>query len=94
MRQAHELNGLVALAAKQTDASLAELKLADQENPAVVYAIARAHASHGATAKANEMTEEAVHMNILPTFPYVFTRAAVAAATRSASSENAHGRPR
>lgn len=94
VRQAHELNGLVLLAARQFDASLAELALADQQNPAVLYAMARAHAGHGATAKAAEMSAQAVHMNILPTLPAVFTRAALGPATGSATSESASGKPR
>ncbi|HEX4683556.1 MAG TPA: tetratricopeptide repeat protein [Gemmatimonadaceae bacterium] len=94
VRQAHELNGLTLLEAKQIDASLGELALADQENPAVMYAMARAHAGHGATEKAREMSAQAARMNILPTLPYVFTRAAIAAATRSATSDSAGGRPR
>jgi tetratricopeptide (TPR) repeat protein len=94
IRQAHELNGLVLLEAKQIEASLAELAQADQENPAVLYAMARAHAGHGATVKAKEMYAQATGMNILPTLPYVFTRAALGGATHSATSESAGGRPR
>lgn len=94
VRQAHELIGLVALHDKRYDESLTELALADQENPAVWYAMARAYAAKGNLAKAGELSAQAARMNILPTLPYVFTRAALAAATHSATSENAHGRPR
>ena len=94
IRQAHELNGLVALAAKQFDESLAEFALADQQNPAVWSAEARAYAGRGELARAQELAGQARHMNILPTFPYVFTRASLAAATRSATSGSAGGRPR
>ena len=93
IRQAHELNGLVALAAKHYDEGLAELALADQQNPAVWSAKARAYTGRGELAKAQELSDQAMHMNILLTFPYVFTRASLAASTRSATSGNAVGRP-
>jgi tetratricopeptide (TPR) repeat protein len=94
IRQAHELDGLVALEAKEFDASLAALAQADQQNPAVWYAIARAHTGKGDVTKAKELSARAMHANDLPTFPYVFTRARLAAATGSATSESAHGTPR
>ncbi len=94
IRQSHELSGLVALAAKQFYKSLAEFAAADQQNPAVWAATARAYAGLGESARAHELTERASHMNILPTFPYVFTRASFAAATRSATSGSVDGRPR
>jgi tetratricopeptide (TPR) repeat protein len=93
IRQAHELDGLVALEAKQFDASLAALAQADQQNPAVRYAIARAHAGKGDVPKAKELSARAMHTNDLPTFPYVFTRARLAAATGSATSDSVHGTP-
>jgi tetratricopeptide (TPR) repeat protein len=93
VRQAHELNGLIALHDKHYEESLTELAMADQESPAVWYAMARAHAGKGDVAKAKEMSDAAVRMNILPTFPYVFTRAAIAGATHSATSESVRGRP-
>jgi tetratricopeptide (TPR) repeat protein len=79
VRQAHELNGLVALEAKRDDESLRELALADQEDPAVRHAMARAHAGKGELATAAEMSAQTARMNILPKLPYVFTRAAIAA---------------
>lgn len=91
IRQSHELNALVALADKRFDESLAELAMADQQNPAVWSARARAYAGLGDTARSQESIERATHMNILPTFAYVFSRASLAAATRSATSESAGG---
>jgi tetratricopeptide (TPR) repeat protein len=75
MRQAHELNGLVALEQKQFDGSLSELALADRQNPAVLYAMAQAYRGSGDAAKANAIEAQAVNMYILPTLPYVFVRA-------------------
>ncbi len=94
IREAHELNGLVALAESRFAESLAELSRADQQNPAVLSAMARAQAGRGESSKATELTSAARHMNILPTFPYVFTRASLAAATGSATSGSAGGTPR
>ncbi len=90
IRQAHELNGLVARIAKRANESLAELAQADQQNPAVWYAISRAHVARSDVRKAKECADRAEHMNILPTLPYVFTRASLAA-TRSVTSGSARG---
>ena len=94
VRQAHELNGLVAIHDLKFNESLAELAEADQENPAVLYALARAYSGKGDSAKSKELSEQAVHANILPTLPYVFTRAALAASTHSATSGTPRGTPR
>jgi tetratricopeptide (TPR) repeat protein len=94
IRQSHELDGRIALDAKEFDVSLAALASADQESAAVWYAMARAYAGKGDLAKAKDLSMRAMHLNDLPTFPYVFTRASLAAATGSATSETARGRPR
>lgn len=94
LRQAHELHGLIALADGRYDESLGELALADQQNPAVLYAMSRAHAGRGDRARAAALADQARDLNELPTFPYVFTRASLAAATRSATSGSAGERPR
>ena len=75
MRQAHGLNGLVALEEKQFDRSLAELAQADQQDPTVRYAMAAAWRGKGDPAKADELAAQAVTMYILPTLPYVLIRA-------------------
>ena len=93
IRQAHELNGDVALAAGRFDESLVEFALADLQNPAVVFGKARAYAGLGQLEKARALADAAKHANILPTFPSVFTRASVAASTRLATSGGARGRP-
>lgn len=91
IRQSHELNGLVALEAKDFETSLAELEKADQENPAVCYAMSRAQAGKGNSAKAIALANQVLHMNILPTFPYAFTRATIGSATGPVSSRSARG---
>jgi tetratricopeptide (TPR) repeat protein len=94
MRQAQLLNGLLALEEKQPDHALADLAGADQEEPAVLYATSRAYAAKGDRAKAKELSDRAVHLNILPTLSYVLTRASIAGATRSATSGSGRGRRR
>ncbi|MEO6210632.1 MAG: tetratricopeptide repeat protein, partial [Gemmatimonadaceae bacterium] len=86
VRQARELNGLVALEAKEYAISRTELALADQDNPAVIYAMSHAYAGEGNAAKARKLAGEALHMNILPSLPYVVTRAALASATGLATA--------
>ena len=93
IRQAHELNGLIALTSKHFDESLIEFAQADQQNPAVLLATARAHVGRNEMAEAQSFTERAKNINILPTFPYVFTRVIIAASTRSATSESVGGTP-
>lgn len=93
LRQSHELNARVALDAKEFDVALAELAAANQENPAVWYAMSRAYAGKGDVAKASKLASQARQLNILPTFPYVFTRASIAGATAAASSRTARETP-
>jgi tetratricopeptide (TPR) repeat protein len=94
VRQSHELHGRIALAATDYDVSRAELAQADQQNPSVLLATSRAHAGLGDVERARASLEQSRHMNTLLTFPYAFTRASLAAATRSATSGSAGGTPR
>lgn len=91
IRQSHELNGLVALESREFDKSIAELAQADQENPAVLYAVSRAEAAKGNRSKAAALASQAAHVNILPTLPYAFTRAAIGSATAGVSSRSVRG---
>ncbi len=93
IRQAHALYGLVALAAHQGDEALLEFSRADQQSPSVIAGMSRAHALKGDAERAKQLAKEAREMNILPSFDYVFTRASLARATRSATSAGAAGMP-
>jgi tetratricopeptide (TPR) repeat protein len=77
LRQAHELNGLVALNDRMFDIAVREFALADQQNPAVVYGAAQAWRGKGDITRATKLTTDAVTMYILPTLPYVLLRAHV-----------------
>lgn len=92
IRQAHELSAAVAHAIGAFDEALKELASADQQNPAVWLAKSRAFDGQGDREQAIVAREKARNMNILPTLPYVFTRATLAA-TPSVSSQTARGTP-
>jgi hypothetical protein len=77
LRQAHELNGLIALNDLTFDIAVREFALADQQNPAVLYGAAQAWRGKGNRARAARLTTDAVTMYILPTLPYVLMRAHV-----------------
>ncbi len=73
--QAHELNGLVALADKQFDTVLAELAKANQQNPEVFYEMALAYKGKGDAANAKTFAARCADMDILPNVPYMLVRA-------------------
>jgi tetratricopeptide (TPR) repeat protein len=75
IRQAHELAGLIAMQEKDYDRAIAELGQANQLDPAVVYATARAWKAKGDGAKAKALARRAAEANILPLITYAFVRA-------------------
>ncbi len=83
VRQSHELNGLLLLAEHRADDALRELALADQQNPAVMLAIARAYADRGDIAGARALAARIQQLNILPTLPFVLTRSWLTRAGRA-----------
>jgi tetratricopeptide (TPR) repeat protein len=74
VRQAHELTGLVALAAKDYDQAIAHLGQANQQDPAVIYSTALAWKAKGDTGKAKALAAEAANANVLPLISYAFVR--------------------
>jgi hypothetical protein len=75
VRQAHQLNGLMALEEQQFDASLAELAQANQQDAQVLDAMARACRGKGDAVKAETLAAQAANLYELPTLSYVFIRA-------------------
>ena len=73
-RQAHELAGLIALDERTFDLAVAEFKQANQQDPFVHYALARAYQGAGDAAKARTWALAAANANILPTLPFAFVR--------------------
>jgi tetratricopeptide (TPR) repeat protein len=74
IRQAHQLNGMIALQEKDFDHAISELAQANQQDPYVLYSTALAYRGKGDQAKAKETAKRAANMNTLPTLPYAFVR--------------------
>jgi tetratricopeptide (TPR) repeat protein len=74
IRQAHQLNGMIALQEKDFDHAISELAQANQQDPYVLYSTALAYRGKGDQAKAKETAQRAANMNTLPTLPYAFVR--------------------
>ena len=83
LRQAHELNGMIALRDKQYDQAIAELAQANQQDPFVLYVSALAYRGKGDAAKAKDLFWQAADMHILPTLNYVFIRTKAARYSQS-----------
>jgi tetratricopeptide (TPR) repeat protein len=77
IRQAHELAGTIALKEKQYEQALTHLAKANQQDPYVLYRMAKAYKGSGNEARAKEMFEQAAHHNTLPTLNHAFVRAKV-----------------
>ncbi len=76
IREAHELFGLMALAQRNGDAALGHLAEADQHDPYVLFAMARAHALKGEREPARELYGKIATHNELPTLRYAAVRRA------------------
>jgi tetratricopeptide (TPR) repeat protein len=74
IKQAHELNGTIAIKEKDYDKATGELEKASQQDPYVTYLLATAYEGKGDKAKAGELYQEAAQAYILPTFNYVLIR--------------------
>jgi tetratricopeptide (TPR) repeat protein len=77
IRLAHQLAGVIALAAGDYDKALEEFRQASQQNPYTLYRIALAYKGKGDTAKAKEFAKQAVSYNGLNNMAqaYVMDRA-------------------
>ncbi len=75
IRQAHELAGTIALKEKQFEKALTHFAKANQQNPYVLYRMAKAYKYSGNEAKAKELFQQAAHYNTLPTLNHAFVRA-------------------
>ena len=77
-RQVHSLNGLIALEEKNYDKALAELQLANLQNPYDLYRICLAYQGKGDGAKTKELCSKAANFNPLPQLNQAFVRAKAA----------------
>ena len=76
VRQGHELIGLIALAAHDYAGALTHLGQADQHDPYVLYAVARAYEGKRDRPKAREMYARVANFNELPTLRFAAVRSA------------------
>jgi tetratricopeptide (TPR) repeat protein len=74
IRLSHELAGMIALAEKDNDKALAELQMANQQNPQNLYRMCQAHQGKGDKEKAKEFCTKAAEFNSLPQLNYAFIR--------------------
>ena len=74
VKNAHELDGIIALAEKDWDKAIAELQQANPQNPQDTYRLCEAYAGKGETAKAAEMCSKAAEFNGLPNVNYALVR--------------------
>jgi lipopolysaccharide biosynthesis regulator YciM len=75
IRQAHELAGTIELKEKRFDQAVAHLTRANQQDPYVLYRLAKAYKGKGDQAKADELLRQAANHNTLPTLNHAFVRA-------------------
>ncbi len=74
VKNAHELDGIVALAQKDYDTAIAELGQANTQNPQDVYRICLAYQQKGDAARAAEYCRRAADFNSLPNLNYAYVR--------------------
>jgi len=75
VRQAHELAGTIALKEKQFDQALGHLTKANQQDPYVLYRMAKAYKGKGEESKSAEFFRRAANHTTLPTLNHAFVRA-------------------
>jgi tetratricopeptide (TPR) repeat protein len=73
IRQHHELEGMIALAEADYAGAAAHLEQANQQNPRVLYLLAKAHRSLGNNVRARDFCERAANFNALSGV-YAFVR--------------------
>jgi tetratricopeptide (TPR) repeat protein len=73
-KQAHELQGMIALEAKDYDAALTELLQSNQQNPYDLYRTCQAYQGKGDMGKAKEFCNKAATFNSLPLMNLAFIR--------------------
>jgi tetratricopeptide (TPR) repeat protein len=73
-KQAHELDGTIALAEKDWDKAIAELEQANLQNPQNLYRLCRAWEGKGDEGKAADYCKQASGFHSLPNLNYAFIR--------------------
>jgi tetratricopeptide (TPR) repeat protein len=81
-KQAHELDGIIALAEKDYDKAVAALQQANQQNPQNLYRLCQAYQGKSDAEKAKESCAKAADFNSLPQINYAFIRTKANAGAR------------
>ena len=84
VKNAHELDGIIALAQKDYDRAIAELLQANQQNPQDLYRLCEAYKGKGDAQKAKEYCDKAANFNSLPQVNYALIRTKAKAAAQAA----------
>ena len=74
LKQAHELDGRIALAEKDYDKAIAELQQANQQDPRNLFLLSQAYQGKGDSTKAKELCTKAAEFYSLPQLNYAFVR--------------------
>jgi tetratricopeptide (TPR) repeat protein len=74
VKLANEAEGIIALAEKDWDKSIASLQQANLQNPQNLYRICQAYQGKGDAGKVAEFCGKAADFNSLPNLPYAFVR--------------------
>jgi tetratricopeptide (TPR) repeat protein len=74
IRQAHQLQGIIALQEKNYDKAVAELQQANQQNPFDLFRLCQAYQGKGDGAKSKEFCAKAAGFNSLPQLNLAFVR--------------------
>lgn len=74
LKLAHELAGRIALAQNDTDAAIAELEQANEQDPRNLYRLAMAFQARGNDSRYREYIRRAAEFNSLPQMNYAFIR--------------------
>jgi tetratricopeptide (TPR) repeat protein len=88
-KQAHELDGIAALAGKDFDKAIAELQQANQQNPQDLYRLCQAYQGKGDAEKAKELCARAANFNSLPQINYAFIRTEAKAKAKAGAGAGA-----
>jgi tetratricopeptide (TPR) repeat protein len=74
IKQAHELNGMIALAEKNYGEAIAQLQQSNLQDPYNLFRLGEAHQGKGDAARAKEFYGKAARFNSLPLLNYAFVR--------------------
>ncbi len=83
-KNAHSLDGIIALAEKNYDKAIEELKQANAQNPQDLYRLCQAYKAKGEAGKAQDYCGKAANFNSLPQMNYAYVRTKAKAGIGSA----------